>query len=181
MAELSNPASFTAQALNAFTVKAGETAEGPLSSAETEVVAGVLVSSFFPDDRRLYFLYVGDHSEGANKRSAQPFTTGSATNGYLLRSVKFRVREYGGADIAAGVSIFTTNTAGSPDTVVYELEGTVDGDGDFVFHAPSNATLTAGTSYLVLLEDTFLSDSLHSFRADILDSSENVVGRPGWS
>ena len=158
-----------------------DNAEGPLSSAETEVVGGVLVSSFFPDDRRLYFLYVGDRDGGVNVRHAQPFTTGSATNGYLLRSVKFRVREYGGADIAAGVSIFTTNTAGSPDTVVYELEGTVDGDGDFVFHAPANATLAAGTSYLVLLEDTFLSDSLHSFRADILDSSENVVGRPGWS
>ena len=118
-----------------------------------------------------------------DKRHSQGFSTGAELGGYSLGSVGVYVQD---EDLESGetftVHIYTADTTGAIDTLVYTLispdsyeDGAVN-----LFTAPADATLAADTDYLVVFEAT--GDEGEDFILGYTNStSEDSGSATGWS
>ena len=112
--------------------------------------------------------------------SAQRFTTGSNTSGYLLAEVGIQIQlRYAETD-AAGVSIYSADGSGNPDQMLYELSNpaTVTNGAENSFTAPAGAILLRDTPYLVVVERA----SGDGFDLGLTASNlEDAGAADGWS
>ena len=119
----------------------------------------------------------------ASSMMAQGFTTGSATSGYTLTSVGVPLgsRAFTGNGIL--VRIFTVDSDGEPDSLVYALSNpaTVTANAVNMFTAPADATLDAGTTYSVVVTNAS-SDGQAQYPLGRTNSNGQDAGAAtGWS
>ena len=130
------------------------------------------------------------HLDSASEYRGQPFTTGSHAAGYSLESIELVfVDAIGAANIGGlDVSVWTTDADGYPETEQFDLTNPSSiaaavytaGDpltGSFaVFTAPADTTLTASTTYAVVVTGPVPEN------AGILVTNANgETGEAGWS
>ena len=124
---------------------------------------------------------VGQTSENNNlvADKAQPFTTGTNTDGYVLTSVVVAYNDTNSDPFAA--SVWTTDAAGLPDTLKHSLTApTTFAAGNLVFTAPSGATLDADTTYTVkLVAPSGTAVTLE--RTSTVNPDEDSGAAAGWS
>ena len=104
---------------------------------------------------------------------AQQFTTGASTDGYTLESVELN---FGTAPVGVSVKIATGVSASSAGTEVATLSNPSSlTTGEHTFTAPASTTLSANTSYWVVVQATE-----GGLRGTFLDN-EDSGGAAGWS
>ncbi|MCY4389481.1 MAG: SwmB domain-containing protein, partial [Desulfurellaceae bacterium] len=112
-----------------------------------------------------------------NFQQATAFTTGPSTGGYTVATVDVDLSFLAGD--APQASIYSTDSSGNPDVGLHTLTklgtSTV---GDITFAAPADATLDAGTTYAVVVEDTGSSNWLARVTGS---DDEDAGGAHGWS
>ena len=133
-----------------------------LAASAAPVAAQTLVSNF------------GQASNGSRNMSAadfaQGFTTGSSTGGYTLTSVKVRLIT------PAGVTVKIATGLPSATNVVATLNNpALSGTDDYTFTAPASTTLSASTTYFVVVE---ASSGELSFTNS---TDDDTGGATGWS
>ena len=110
---------------------------------------------------------------------AQTFTTGDHAAGYTLTDVGLRVGSWTNSS-AFTASIYSTTSGGAPDSSLHTLTNpasALDGAAN-VFLAPAGATLTAQTTYALVLEGSAADTaSLSSTTTNAEDSG----AASGWS
>ena len=115
-----------------------------------------------------------------NAHQAQKFTTGSESGGYALGSIglTFNQDESGTGNLT--VTINSEDSDGNPGTVVYTLTkpSSLTGLTEELFFAPSNAMLSADTSYFVTVE---ASGTYNSTLRITTSNAEDSGGSTGWS
>ncbi len=136
---------------------------------------------FSPDGR----LVVGDDNSGGLyvQEVAQRFSTGSAVDGYWLKSVKFRVHYYEGSNAVPRVFIYTATSTGPSSTSIGTLSGSVSGTGDVTFTASGNGvSLDANTTYFIYFEDSNTSATpRHHYSLRNAADADDDAAQPGWS
>ncbi|MYH17494.1 MAG: hypothetical protein F4132_00075, partial [Gemmatimonadetes bacterium] len=160
------------------------------AAALLPVLAIVLAAPFVPDlqaqtERTLVSntnqpYYLVDFN-----RVSQPFRTGSNGPGYVLTTVGVRVYNtrttVENPDVS--VRIYSTNASNRPNDLLYVLVSptTITSDSVATFTAPTGSTLSANTSYAVVISDSAGTDdagiSIHSTSSDAQDSG----AADGWS
>ncbi|MXV81208.1 MAG: hypothetical protein F4007_11245 [Chloroflexi bacterium] len=114
---------------------------------------------------------------------AQGFTTGSNSDGYTLSEVDVRLSSVGSA-ATPRVRIFSSSGS-SPNAGLYVLNNPSSfADGAVnTFTAPANATLSANTTYFVVVETTATAQDDNNRITLTLTSSasEDTDGLSGWS
>ena len=108
------------------------------------------------------------------------FTTGNQAGGYPLSSVdiKFYSEQ---ADSVLAVSIWSTS-GGLPNAEIYSLTVptlTTASTTTVSFSAPENATLSAGTTYAVVISDS--KGSYPGSQLALTTATNTPVAEPGWS
>ena len=116
-------------------------------------------------------------------RQAQKFTTGGATDGYLLKEVVVSLGSIeSGAIVQA--SIYTASS-GAPGSSLYTLTNptTLAADSDNTFTAPARARLTAATDYFVVFENgNNTAGTTNVYRVRTMDTNTLDSGAAsGWS
>ena len=158
--------------------------EGPLASGSTAANT---------EERPLYALLrvmvVGDSPLTSNSgqqvnltddRSAkrsQRFTTGSNAGGYDLGSVT--VYNQDEEDDAYSVAIYTVDSNGHPDAVHASLTAPDSFDSRTEFTAPTGTTLTASTTYALVIEPGTAGTDVQLRTTSSDDEDERGAG--GWS
>ena len=144
----------------------------------TTAAANVLVSNTGRNVDAAAIVGIGDQ----DKTHSQGFDTGPNPGGYNLASVGVYVNrahlEVGETFIA---HIYTANSSGAPDALVYTLTSPASYTDKAVstFTAPAGATLDTSTDYLVVFEGT--GDSLLDFILGVTASNGQDRGtRTGW-
>ena len=121
---------------------------------------------------------------------AQSFTTGSTSLGYTLTHIQLEVTEPSlPTTVTVYVKIKENNSSNRPGDVVAELSSPVNSMGnlDFtgatdLFTAPDDTTLTANTTYWVVVnEDGALDDDGLKRLTVNRVTGNGETGRPGWS
>ena len=118
----------------------------------------------------------------ASETSAQGFTTGSASGGYTLSSIDLVI---GASSTNAAqratirAELWSATTGGVPNSKVASLTvpSTVSG-GTVSFAAPSNTTLSASTTYFVVI---YTVGSLNLRVSSTLSTNEDSGAATGWS
>ena len=103
------------------------------------------------------------------KRTAQRFTTGPNTAGYVLQSVVLNLSpNFGSGPVVVNVAIHEDNGSGNPGTLLVVLNNPADpiGDntgtaGNRTFSAASPLSLEANTRYWVLVSNTGTNSSFN--------------------
>ena len=110
--------------------------------------------------------------------SAQTFTTGTNTAGYVLTSVVVGYNDTAGDIFSAAV--WTTNSSGIPNELKHSLTapGTFS-QADLTFTAPANATLDASTTYTIVMMPS--SGNVTSKRTSTENPDEDSGAAVGWS
>ena len=115
--------------------------------------------------------------------AAQQFTTGANSEGYVLKSLTFRIHSRQ-AGTSPKVSIYTS-VSDKPGSELYTFAGISADTGIKTVAAQANAALSANTAYFVVFEDTDtstgrwnvrVSQSLGTYDTDSL-SDWSMVGR----
>ncbi|MCY4420684.1 MAG: cadherin-like beta sandwich domain-containing protein, partial [Gammaproteobacteria bacterium] len=111
---------------------------------------------------------------------AQKFTTGSQSGGYALGSVGLTFNQGESSTGNLTVTINSEDSDGNPGTVVYTLTkpSSLTSGVEELFFAPSNASLSADTSYFVTVE---ASGSFSSTLRITTNNAEDSGGSTGWS
>ena len=123
-------------------------------------------------------------STAASTIMSQGFTTGSASGGYTLTSIGLRFDDANttllGVDLL--VRIFTTNSDGTPNTLVHTLTSpsSISTTDVNLFTAPSGATLDASTNYAVFLTNA-AADGRVLGAMRTASSSDSSDRTDGWS
>ena len=124
---------------------------------------------------------------GAYRKAAAQFTTGGYSNGYALSSVTIKIDDYFHSFGTPGdltVAIYSNGSDGKPNTLVTTLTGSnPTGAGQFTYRCTSSCSLSAGTSYHVLLETPNASGPNSYYGWESSNSSAEVqqpLGN-GWS
>ena len=123
-------------------------------------------------------------STGVGSFQAQPFTTGSNVNGYVLTSVKVR-RGEGVGDV--GIRIVPSQTDGTPDLsnpdnfIVLTGPATFPAGTPGTVTAPANATLDADTAYHVLATGASDINEPPNLPSRTTSNAEDSGGAAGWS
>ncbi|MDE2822918.1 MAG: fibronectin type III domain-containing protein, partial [Chloroflexota bacterium] len=117
-------------------------------------------------------------------QQAQGFTTGST--GATLTEVDVRVHSNGVGNAAVPrVSIYSADGSGNPNSSLYVLTSPDSFTADAVntFIAPANATLTANTTYLVVIETAATAQDTNNqiWLNSTDDDDEDSGGRSGWT
>ena len=110
--------------------------------------------------------------------SAQTFTTGTNTAGYVLSSIVVGYNDPDGDEFTA--SVWTTNTSGLPLALKHSLTApSTFSQSDLTFTAPANATLDASTTYTVVMAPS--SVAVTSKRTSTINPDEDSGAAAGWS
>ena len=110
--------------------------------------------------------------------SAQPFTTGTNTAGYVLTSVVIGYNDSSNGEFSA--SVWTTNSSGIPNALKHSLTApTTFSQGDLTFTANANATLNASTTYTIVMVPS--SVGITSKRTSTENPDEDSGAAVGWS
>ena len=109
---------------------------------------------------------------------AQAFTTGAHAAGYTLTDVGLSVSSWTNISVFTA-SIYSTTSGGEPDTALHVLTNPASPAGGAVnvFVAPESATLTASTTYALVVEGTAAAANVNILTAE----DEDAGGASGWS
>ena len=99
---------------------------------------------------------VGESTSSIHKAGTQ-FTTGANANGYVLKSLTFRISALTASGVAPKVSIYTS-VNDEPGAELYTFSDPSVSTGDKTVTAQANAALAASTSYFVVFEDSDTAD-----------------------
>ena len=116
---------------------------------------------------------------GVTYLAAQRFTTGGNGAGYALKSVLAVMIGLTESD-GAKVSIYSADSSGNPDSILYELDNPssfLDNPLTNTFTAPAGANLERESDYFVVFEAT--AGNYLVLRKDSVD--EDAGGADGWS
>ena len=111
---------------------------------------------------------------------AQGFTTGAQSGGYTLGRVGLKFAAGSSTAAGLGVAIYSAAAGGGPDAAVYTLtnpSSLASNSTEQLFTAPANATLSAGTTYYVVV-----TTSLSPYSVVITSETDEDSGASaGWS
>ena len=149
--------------------------------ASETFIAPVTVSSL--GNSRIDARLVG-YQSGAYRKAAARFTAGSNSGGYNLSSVTIEFDTKYGMTGNLTVAFYSNDSSGKPDTLATTLTGSnPTGAGQFTYRCAASCSLTADTSYHVVLEapDAVGANDGYSWETS---SSNTQVKQPlpsGWS
>ncbi len=113
---------------------------------------------------------------------AQGFTTGSHTAGYTLTSIEVRLSSRDGTDHAVPTVVLVSGTAAHTGTAT-TLTGPASLDNNttksYTFTAPNNTTLTASTTYWILVEKA--SSGGDDVKWGFTNSNSEDTAETGWT
>ena len=111
---------------------------------------------------------------------AQGFTTGAQSGGYTLGSVGLKFTSGSSTAAGLGVAIYSEAAGGGPDAAVYTLtnpSALARNGTEQLFTAPANATLSAGTTYYVVVTTASSAYSV----VITAETDEDSGASAGWS
>ena len=110
---------------------------------------------------------------------AQQFTTGTNSQGYVLKTLTFRINGIS-SGASPKVSIYTS-VGNKPGTELYTFAAPSSGAGEKTVAVQANATLAASTPYFIVFEDTDSSTGNWSVALSASFSSYDSDSLTDWS
>ena len=165
----------------AYTYRAYRDSGCATELASATFTTPVTVSSL--GNTRNGYVIVGK-SFGNQQKTAARFTAGSNSGGYNLSSVTIEFDTKFGTTGDLTVAIYSNDSSGKPDTLATTLTGSnPTGAGQFTYRCAASCSLTADTSYHVVLEapDAVGANDGYSWETS---SANTQVKQPlgnGWS
>ncbi len=123
--------------------------------------------------------------DGTAYSRASAFTTGSVSDGYKLQGVTISVETTTGSPTGFTAAIHRASGSSPASAALYTLTGTTPaaGGGDYTFSCSGTCSLSANTTYYLVMSGTGPSTGHHYYAIDetTSDTETNTPSSAGWS